>query len=129
MNNIANVTTGRGQLSVDLLWTHSVVRYRAKDAFRWLPAHVFSHNCGLLGHFHGGNTGSNPVGDANSFQTLTSSEPLFLYLHRIAVSAFRGSAKGGRNGFGTQIQWNQSAPHPMGGYACDTQNLAITYST
>jgi len=51
--------------SVDLLWTHFAVHYCAKGAFRWLPAHVFSYSCGLLGHFHGGNTGSNPVEDAN----------------------------------------------------------------
>src|ERR1700729_3260463 len=60
----------------DPLGTHLIVCYYAKDAFRWLPAHLFSCSYGLPGFFHGGNTGSNPVGDANSFQQL-SENPLF----------------------------------------------------
>jgi hypothetical protein len=39
--------------------------YSAQGAFRWLPALAFSYSYSLRRAFHGGNTGSNPVGDAN----------------------------------------------------------------
>jgi hypothetical protein len=37
------------------------------------PCCVVSVTYGLVAPFHGGNTGSNPVGDAKSFQELTGS--------------------------------------------------------
>jgi hypothetical protein len=47
-----------------LLGTHFTVACCTKDAFRWLPALWFSYSYGLWADFHGGNTGSNPVGVA-----------------------------------------------------------------
>jgi hypothetical protein len=45
------------------------------------PRRVFSVSYELTGFFHGGNTGSNPVGDAKVFQQLTISPPP-LYRHK-----------------------------------------------
>jgi hypothetical protein len=53
-----------------LLGTHLVVRYCASNLFRRVPALVMSYSCDLRADFHGGNTGSNPVGDAKPLNDL-----------------------------------------------------------
>src|SRR5690242_2589726 len=44
---------------------HECVPAATSYAFRSHPRRVFSASYSLTGFFHGGNTGSNPVGDAN----------------------------------------------------------------
>ena len=51
------------------LWSNYgpvIVSDHAKTAFGSHPRRVFSISYQITGFFHGGNTGSNPVGDANS---------------------------------------------------------------
>jgi hypothetical protein len=52
------------------LGTHLHVRLRAWKLFRRVPALVMSNSYELRADFHGGNTGSNPVGDANNLNDL-----------------------------------------------------------
>jgi hypothetical protein len=49
---------------------HESVPTATKHAFRSHPRRVFSISYLLTGFFHGGNTGSNPVGDANKINDL-----------------------------------------------------------
>jgi hypothetical protein len=49
---------------------HECVPAATSYAFRSHPRRVFSASYSLTGFFHGGNTGSNPVGDANKINDL-----------------------------------------------------------
>jgi hypothetical protein len=52
------------------IMVHEPVPTTTKHAFGSHPRRVFSISYLLTGFFHGGNTGSNPVGDAKSFQSV-----------------------------------------------------------
>jgi hypothetical protein len=54
------------------IMVHEPVPTTTKHAFGSHPRRVFSISYLLTGFFHGGNTGSNPVGDANNPQQLTN---------------------------------------------------------
>jgi hypothetical protein len=53
------------------IMVHEPVPTTTKHAFGSHPRRVFSISYLLTGFFHGGNTGSNPVGDANNLNDLS----------------------------------------------------------
>jgi hypothetical protein len=50
------------------------------------PCHLISTTYQALSHFHGDNTGSNPVGDANNFSDLRASM-IFSYVRIVLIAA------------------------------------------
>jgi hypothetical protein len=50
------------------------------------PCHLISTTYQALSHFHGDNTGSNPVGDANHFSNLRASM-IFSYVRIVPIAA------------------------------------------
>jgi hypothetical protein len=51
---------------------HELFPFLTESAFGSHPRRVVSVSYRILRPFHGGNTGSNPVGDAKSFQELAA---------------------------------------------------------
>jgi ABC-type dipeptide/oligopeptide/nickel transport system permease component len=68
------------QVFVQRTWVQSGSNNSSKvllSAPKWAVGAVcFAVSYDLLSSFHGGNTGSNPVGDAKSFQWVTLKTPL-----------------------------------------------------